>query len=196
MDQILTYGTTSNAFSPAMNQSLHTTLIKTCTSRGDPLSHSCHNNIVMLSIFHHSKQMKVRRCLYGGCGRSVQPICSMVFRLVWGLVLSCCKRKVVVFSGLTLKFKPSAQSASCFSGQELMVCLCSGKSRRISPFPSQNTVQVTSPTEVCILTFLFNGKFTSPVHGLCYIHCLGSINIQQASVNVSGCHFFPHGGIQ
>jgi len=44
--------------------------------------------------------------LYFGCGRTVQPrlsVCSMVVTLVWGLVLLCCKRRVVFFSGLTLK---------------------------------------------------------------------------------------------
>ena len=29
-----------------------------------------------------------------------------------------------------------------------------------------------------------------------HIHCLVSINVQQASTNVTGCHFFLHGGIQ
>ena len=28
------------------------------------------------------------------------------------------------------------------------------------------------------------------------IHCLVSLNVQQASMNVIGCNFFPHGGIQ
>ena len=31
---------------------------------------------------------------------------------------------------------------------------------------------------------------------LCYIHCLVSINDQQTSVNINGCNFFLHGGIQ
>ena len=29
-----------------------------------------------------------------------------------------------------------------------------------------------------------------------HIHCLIPINVQQALMNVSGCHFFPQGGIQ
>ena len=29
-----------------------------------------------------------------------------------------------------------------------------------------------------------------------HIHCLDSINIQQAKMNVKRCHIFPHGGIQ
>jgi hypothetical protein len=28
------------------------------------------------------------------------------------------------------------------------------------------------------------------------IHCLVSVNVQQASMNVIGCNFFPHGEIQ
>ena len=28
------------------------------------------------------------------------------------------------------------------------------------------------------------------------IHCLNSVNVQQASMNVIGCNFFPHGGFQ
>lgn len=38
--------------------------------------------------------------LYDGCGRVVQPNfeqCSMVFKLVWGLVLLCCRRRFVSF---------------------------------------------------------------------------------------------------
>ena len=46
--------------------------------------------------------------LYGGYDRAPQPrlaMCSMVFKLVWCVVLSCCKRKVVFFSGLTLEVR-------------------------------------------------------------------------------------------
>jgi hypothetical protein len=49
-----------------------------------------------------SEGAKSRLC--GGCGRAVQPnfaTCSMVFKLVWGLALPRCRRKVVSFSGLT-----------------------------------------------------------------------------------------------
>ena len=34
-----------------------------------------------------------------------------------------------------------------------------------------------------------------PLH-YAYIHHLLSMNVRQASVNVNGCHFFPHRGIQ
>ena len=44
--------------------------------------------------------------LHTGFGRTVQPrlaMCFMVFRLIWGVVLLCCKSEVVSFSGLTLE---------------------------------------------------------------------------------------------
>ena len=62
----------------------------------------------MQSTFHWPKQMKIRRhkiWTYNGCGTKVQPrlaVCSIVFKLVWGLSLLCWNRNVV-FSGLTLE---------------------------------------------------------------------------------------------
>ena len=51
-----------------MNKSLHDELIKVCSSRGDPLFHNCHDDVVvrkmlpMQSIFYQHKQIEVRRC--------------------------------------------------------------------------------------------------------------------------------------
>jgi len=75
IEQILSYKTLffdilttiGYALSPAMNKSLHATLIKICTSGGGPLFHSSYDSIVarkMLptqSIFHRSEQMEDRR---------------------------------------------------------------------------------------------------------------------------------------
>jgi hypothetical protein len=39
---------------------------------------------------------------------TVQPkfaMCAVVAKLVWGLALSCCKRKVVCFSGVTREMR-------------------------------------------------------------------------------------------
>ena len=50
----------------AMNKNLHAVLRKICTSRADPLYHSCYDGAVawkmlpIQSIFHQSKQMEVR----------------------------------------------------------------------------------------------------------------------------------------
>ena len=55
------------AISPAMNKSLHATLVKNFTSGGGPLFHSSYDSVVarkMLptqSVFHRSEQMEVRR---------------------------------------------------------------------------------------------------------------------------------------
>jgi len=54
MEQIFTYKTlffnlittTSYAFLPVMNKSLHATLVKICTSKGDPLFHSCCDGVI------------------------------------------------------------------------------------------------------------------------------------------------------
>ena len=62
-----------------MNKSLYTTSVKICTSRGDPLFHSCYDGVItgkMLptqSIFHWPEQMEVRRCyMVGMVGQSSQ----------------------------------------------------------------------------------------------------------------------------
>ena len=59
--------TSSCAYLPAMNMSLHAVLIKIYTSEGEPLFHSCYDSIdarkmlVMQSIFRGPKQMEVRK---------------------------------------------------------------------------------------------------------------------------------------
>ena len=108
--------TISYMFLPVMNKSLHTALVKIHTSGGDPLFHSCCDGIVvrkmlpMQSIFHQPEEMEVRWKVpnldYAECRWTGQPrmaVCSMVFKLTWVLVLSYCKRKIVIFSGLTLE---------------------------------------------------------------------------------------------
>ena len=73
-----------------MNKSLHTMLVKTYTSGGDQLFHSCCGTVVprkMLptqSIFHWTKQMKIisaKSRLYGRYGREVQPTLVMFFTI-------------------------------------------------------------------------------------------------------------------
>ena len=75
IEQILSYKTLyfdlvttiGYALSPAMNKSLHTALVKICTSGGGPLFHSLYDGVIarkMLttqSIFHQPEQMEVRR---------------------------------------------------------------------------------------------------------------------------------------
>ena len=51
----------------------------------------------------------------------------------------------------------------------------------------------TWPTfQVTVLT----AEMLHPQPHCAYIHCLVSINVQQASINVNRCNLFPHGGIQ
>jgi len=63
-----TVTSSSYAFLPAMNMSLYAALVKTCSSGGEPLFHSCYDDVVcgktlpMQSIFHWPKQMEIRRC--------------------------------------------------------------------------------------------------------------------------------------
>lgn len=47
---------------------------------------------------------------------------------------------------------------------ELMVCPSSIKSRRIIPFLSQKTVDITLPAEDCVSNIFFSEKFTFPLH--------------------------------
>jgi len=90
-------------------------LAKTCTSGGVPLFHSCYYEIFsrkilsMESIFQQPKQKLegTKSELYGGCSRTVQPRLAMYstdFKLLRGLALSLCKRKVAFSSGLTREF--------------------------------------------------------------------------------------------
>ena len=101
------------AFSAVMNKSLHATLVHICTSGGD-LFHSCCEGIIARRmfptqfIFHWPKQMELRKCQIWTIqwlrqdSPAVWKVCSMVFKLVWGLALLCWERKIVVF-GLALE---------------------------------------------------------------------------------------------
>ena len=106
--------------------------------------------------------------LYSGCCRIVQPrlaMCSMVFKQVWGLALLCCKRKVFFVSGLTLELQTFSLVSVAVSWLDLVVCPCSGKSRRMTTFLSQMTTYITLLTEVCIFTW---GIHVLPLHGLLF----------------------------
>ena len=81
--------------------------------------------------------------LYGGCHRIVQTrltVCSVVFKLVWGLALPCYRRKVIFFADLTLEVWAFTLASVAMSQSEFMVCSGSGKSQRITPFLSQKRV--------------------------------------------------------
>ena len=105
--------TISYVFSPVKNRSLHATLIKTYNSRGDPLFHSCYDSIITGKMLatqssvgpNDESQMVLKLdCKMGKVGQSSQDWpCSPLsfFKLVWGLVLPGCKRKVVFFFSLT-----------------------------------------------------------------------------------------------
>jgi hypothetical protein len=99
--------------SPAMNKSLHVGLVNICNSGGDPFSHiyddmpsgKCCLPSPSFIAPNRWKSKGAKSGHYGGCGRTDQQnfaMCSMVFKLVRGLALSCCRRKVVFFSTLTL----------------------------------------------------------------------------------------------
>jgi len=91
----------------------------------------------------------------GGCSRTVQPrmaVCSMVMKLLWSLVLSYCKRKIIFFSGPQLsQYCSVAARADCPSFKKLI---------RITPSLSQKTAPFIIPSEGCVLNFFFSGEFT------------------------------------
>ena len=118
--------------------------------------------------------------LHSGSDRTVQPrltIYFTVFTLVWGLALSCCKKKVVFLSRLTLEVQAfSLVTASWFSQwSELIVCLGFRKSRRIIPFLSQKTVHITLPLRASSLTFslMGNSHVTTPCTVFLTLSCSG-----------------------
>ena len=47
-----------------------------------------------------------------------------------------------------------------------------------------------------MLLLLLLKHTTHPLPQCAHVHCLVSIKVQQVLINVSGCHFFPHGRIQ
>ena len=76
----------------------------------------------------------------------------MVMKLLWSLVLSYCKRKIIFFSGLQLsQYCSVAVRADCLSFKKLI---------RITPSLSQKTAPFIIPSEGCILNFFFSGEFT------------------------------------
>jgi hypothetical protein len=100
---------------------------------------------------------------------SIQPnfaTCSMVFKLVWGHVLSCSRRHLV-FTGLTLAWRCNGQSWWVFR-----VAGNAGQFTSVQGIPesalSSHITVATAETHY-------------PPHCV-HIHCL-------ASVNVNGCNF-------
>ena len=95
---------------------------------------------------------------------TVQPrltMFSVTFKLVWGMVVSCCRRKVVFFSDLTLEIWAFSLVSVVLKQSQLKTCLDRFKGiQRNHPFLSQKTVYFTLPTVGCVLNFFFNGKFT------------------------------------
>ena len=135
--------TISYAFSLVINKSWNAVLVKICTSESDPLFHSCYDSIIARKILptqftdlHRQNSEGTIFRLYCGCTRRVQlrlAMCSMIFKVIWGLALSCCRRKVVVFSGLTLEDWAFSTISVMMEWSELMFCLCSRKSKIIAP---------------------------------------------------------------
>ena len=100
--------------------------------------------------------------LCGGCGRTVQSrlsMCSMVFRLVSGLMLFCVKRKIVFFCF------DSGNSNLQLSQYHGIVVRVDGlpKFQKIQKdhfFPVLEDSAYHFTSWVCVLNFLFNEKFT------------------------------------
>lgn len=97
--------------------------------------------------------------LCGGCGWTAQTslsTCSTTFQLAWGLVLSCCKRKVFFFSGLTPDVSAFSLGSVVMWWSVLMFFLDSRKSR--STLLSQKTVNITTH---CQLSWTFYSMVNS-----------------------------------
>ena len=188
-----------------MNKSLNAELVNVCTSRGDPLFHSCCDGIIsgkILSthfIFHKPKQMEVRRCeiqIYSGCGRTVQPrlaVCSTVFKQVRGMVLSCCKRKAVFFSGLILEIRAISLVSVTVQWSELMASPGFKKSRRITPFLFQKPVYITLLSKGFIWNFFIGCGIhvTTPQNAVLTLACSGAIMSQRKWFDPWNCQLHP-----
>jgi len=168
-----------------MHKSLHAVLVKICTSRGNPLFTAA----MMTSLlgkyclcspsFIGSNGWKSKGAKYGlhdGCGQTVQPrlaVCSMIFKLAWDSVFKCCKRNVDCFSGLTLQ----VQAVSVVSN--MMTCLNSRKSTRITPFLSQKAVHITYPLRSVSWTFTSgrNLHVATPQTAILILACSGVLSL-------------------
>ena len=116
------------------------------------------------SFFHLPKQMEVRRHQI----QTLQWVCEdspaedvIVLHGAWHY-------HVVVFSGWTLKVQTFSLVSIVMQQEELMFCLGSKKSRRITPFLSQKAACITLPAEGCILNFFFDGELTCHHSMDCY----------------------------
>jgi hypothetical protein len=106
-------------------KSLHAVLVKVCTSGGSPFSqlqwwHHQEDvaHIVHLSSSQTDGRQKAPNLNYT-MGRTIQQ--NLVLKLVWGLELLCCRRKVVFFSGLTLEKCANIQLHTKFPGSNLPI---------------------------------------------------------------------------
>lgn len=100
---------------------------------------------------------------------------STVFKLPLGLVLSCCKSKILFFSGLALEFPASILFRTAMYKSELMFLLDFRKSIMITPLLSQKTVHIILSAEGCAFKTTFGD------------HCLVSKNVWKSN-NVNGCN--------
>ena len=140
-----------------MNKVLRAMLVKIYTTRGDPLFYGCYDGEIARKVLSSSlnrwRSEGALSGLYNGCGRTLQPspaMCSTMFKLVWGLMLPCCKGKAVFFSVLMLEIWT-------FGLVSELICLGSRKSKRTTSFLPQNTRHITLPAEGCVLNFIFDG---------------------------------------
>lgn len=120
-------------------------------------------NVVHAVHLHQCIQMLegTKSRIYRNGDRNVYPRlakCSTVFKVVWSWGWSCCKRKVVLFSGLALEVCTFNLVLQC-SSQSVADLDCR-TFVRIFLFLAQKTVHITLLTEFCVLNFPFDGEFT------------------------------------
>ena len=117
-------------------------------------------------------------------------MCSTVFKLACGLALSCCKRKVFFSGNSSLQLSHSRDVAVRVDGlsgfieiETLFISWC-------------DSCAWTSGTWLVFHVAVATAETRHPPPHCANVHCLVSVNVQQASMNVFGCNFFPHGGIR
>ena len=103
--------------------------------------------------------------LYSGCHRTVQPRLAsyyMVFKMIYGLALSCCKRRVVIRPDSGSLILQLSQHLEVVVGVDDLSVFQEIQKNHSFPF----LVHITLPTECCFLNLFFNVEFTSPPRGL------------------------------
>ena len=192
-----------------MKKSLHAVLVKKkiCTSRADPLRHSCYHSIVARktlltqSIFHWPGSQKAPNLDYvvDAVGQYSQyRQCTLQFWNCSGAWHSCVARERFSSLAWLWKFEPSVQSPSGSDDVRVHGLSRFQEIHKDHLFPIlEDSAHITIPTECPLELFplMGNSHVAIPWTAI-WLHLIEATPHLVTSNDVKGCHFVLHGGIQ